>query len=648
MGIVAWICDKLGCYNDCEKEIDELSAEKDGIMHELSNCNSTLDSKARLLADCILSKTQLAEQLTNCQSQATTYQSQMKGLEDEKSFLEERIDYLTKPHPFDLEYPRTKMIYRNKRYVTDIYNQKVFLDYDLREFIYGDDYYMQYLHDEITSVYKPNTEEQDVRAVMAYICQNVVKYEFDSYLHGGVEDFWQFPEETYALGKGDSTMDYEEIYTKDGIKKVGDLKLGDVVLSYNFNEKKYEYKPIINIWDRGMKQINRVHLRNGQFVDVSEKHHFWMRTSQDKGMEYQKQDLCDVDLTRWWKRKTPIAKQIPYEIKDIEWLTEGLCFVIGHYVAEGSKSKSKSHIETSGYNSYLVTEQLEKNNIPFSEGQNGCGVPIVNILKSEFKEYLKTIKENSFDIHLPEELFHLPPNKLKALWDGMFSGDGHYPTNTLPNMKRDWCYSTSSEQLARDIQRIHLQLGTSLHIWKQMNHQGAGKQPIYRITHNPNSNFLQDFGYDSISEVSISWIEKLEEAHAMDFEVEDNHSFVFKNGIIGHQCEDGSILVASLLRTFVEPARVRVILGMYQQKYGHSWVEYHDGIEWKLLESTMPFKYTNQLESVINKPDYKKYYAFNDKFCWTICDDLSFGETLDNLMSEESRKAQHEMGQQVI
>jgi hypothetical protein len=215
-----------------------------------------------------------------------------------------------------LEYPRTKIIHRNKRYITNTYNERVFLDYDLREFIYGDDYYMQYLHDEITSVYKPNTEEQDVKAVMAYIAQNVVKYELDSYQHGGMEDFWQFPEESYCLGKAD--------------------------------------------------------------------------------------------------------------------------------------------------------------------------------------------------------------------------------------------------------------------------------------------------------------------------------------------CEDGSFLIASLLRTFVEPSRVRVILGMYQNKYGHSWVEYHDGNEWKLLESTMPFKYTSELQSVANLPDYKKYYMFNDKYTWVVDDSLSFGIVLDSIMDEESRKVQHGIGQQVI
>ena len=36
----------------------------------------------------------------------------------------------------------------------------------------------------------------------------------------------------------------EEIYTKEGIKRVGDLNLCDMVLSYNFNKKEFCYKKL--------------------------------------------------------------------------------------------------------------------------------------------------------------------------------------------------------------------------------------------------------------------------------------------------------------------------------------------------------------------------------------------------------------------
>ena len=385
-----------------------------------------------------------------------------------------------------------------------------------------------------------------------------VKYTGDDVTHKQVE-FWQDPEETVHTLKGDCVAEYEEIFVRAGIKSVGNLKVGDEVLSYDFDKKEFVYKPIVKIWDKGVLPIKRVHLRNGQHIDVTDNHHMAVRDNQ-KYSNYIKQDLKDVDLTRWWKRKIPIAVKIPYEIKDIEWLSEDLCIVVGHFLAEGWYSGS--HIGSSGYDLIEhIIPLLEKNDIPFSEYKNGCGVPCINFLASDFKEYLKRFKNNSFDIHLPEEIFHLPENKLEKLLYGAWLGDG--TTNLGVNQgNKEWVYSTSSEQFAGDIQRIGLILGRTFHIWKQEHHGGAGKHPIYRITYNPQSHFLKDHGYKDISEVSISYVEDFGEYQTYDFEVEDTHTFVFKNGIVSFQCEDMGILIKSLsLVAGVPDWRVKILAG---------------------------------------------------------------------------------------
>lgn len=368
-------------------------------------------------------------------------------------------------------------------------------------------------------------------------------YLADSANSGRKED-WNRPIETHNTKKGDCISNYEEIYTKDGIKKVGELKEGDIVLSYDFNKKGYCYKPLVKIWEKGELPIKRVHLRNGQYIDITDNHPLWVRTKQ-KDNKYEKKYLKDIDLTKWWKRKLPIAKKIPYEItKGInDWLDEDLMFVIGHYLAEGWKEKHK--VQSSGYEliEYIIPI-LERKEIPFTEYKNNSGVPCIRFLKSDFKEYLKTLKENSFDIHLPEHIFHQTKDKLKALLDGFYLGDGHNGNYKYPNYvsHKQEIYSTSSEQLARDIQRIGLQMGKTFHIWKQENHQGLGNKPIWRITYNTESYFLKDYGYKDISEVSISWIEDLGMTEMRDFEVKDTHTFIFKNGLISHQCEDYAIL----------------------------------------------------------------------------------------------------------
>jgi len=416
-----------------------------------------------------------------------------------------------------------------------------------------------------------------------YVAHEILKYVRSSIKYtSDVGENWQTAEETFDRKRGDCIAKWEEIITKDGIKSAEEIKVGDIVLSYDFNKKDYVYKPIINVWNKGIKDIKRVHFRNGQHIDVTEEHHMLVRQHQKKS-EYVKTDLKDVDLTRWWKRKVPIAIKIPYEVTAgiNVWLDEDLMFIIGHFLAEGWHGKD-GKVGTCGYeiNEYIIP-LLEKKDIPFTEGKNNSGVPTINFLKSDFKHYLRTLKNNSFDIHLPEHIFHQSENKLTALLNGFWLGDGH--NGNYPD-KRGWAsnkqevYSTSSQQLAEDIQRIGLHIGKTFHIWKQENHGGLGNEPIWRITYNPKSHFLKDFGYSKLSEVSISYIEDLGKHQTYDWEVEDTHNFFFKNGICTSQCEDGSILLLVLASIAGIPHnRIRLQWGKVVGG-GHAYIIYNDDI----------------------------------------------------------------------
>lgn len=444
----------------------------------------------------------------------------------------------------------------------------------------------------------------------------------------GQPEFWQHPEITHQMGRGDCVAEYERIHTKDGIKTATELKEGDLVLSYNFSSTGgYEYRPIVKKWDKGVLPVKRVHLRNGQHIDVTEDHKMLARTRQDKSV-YEECKLKDIDLTRWWKRKIPIAKKIPYEVVDIEWLDPDILFIIGHFLAEGWCAKD-GKVGTSGYDlPDKIIPGLEEYGIPFTEGTNGSGVPVVNFLTSDFKEYLKTLKSNSFDIHLPEEIFHLPHGKLQCLLDGFYLGDGHngnYPDKRGFKSNKQEVYSTSSERFARDLQRIGLHIGKTFHIWKQDNHGGAGKEPIYRVTHNPESHFLKDRGYSDMSEVSISYIEDIGEVQCYDWEVEQTHNFFFENGTCTHNCEDGAILLASLLRIAGIPAyRVKLCAGWVKSKKGiegHAYVIYlADDNKWYTLDwcywpdaSDFNFKKTSHEKN----SDYQEiWWTANDENTW--------------------------------
>ena len=375
-------------------------------------------------------------------------------------------------------------------------------------------------------------------------------------------EHWQELDEDYLYSgqiEGDCVAGYEEIFTDEGIKSINDLTVGSMVLSYDFENHQFCYRSIISIVEKGVMPLKRVFIKNGTYIDVTEDHPFWVSYSQSKRV-FKKQYLKDIDLTRWWKRRIPFAYDIPYISIDNNWLNEEICFIIGHYIAEGWAEKS--HVCTCGYDVHEhIIPKLISNGIPFGEGKNGNGVPIIRFKESKLKHYLKTIKDSSFDIHIPKELLRLPKNKLKCIVDGYFLGDGHngnyqhaydYITN------RANCYSTSSEKWAHDLQQILLQLGIPCHIYKQVNHQGVGNKPIWRMSYNPKAHFVKEKYYKNISDVGIKKVIDIEASNVRDFTVDGTHTFIFKNGIIGHNCDDFALACRQLCREKNIPSRLVV------------------------------------------------------------------------------------------
>jgi len=561
-----------------------------------------------------------------------------KPKKEKKPKEEKKEDYGNYgPDYWNNKWVQSPIIYEGRALRGEAYDMQI--DVDVKTFIKKNDEILKFIIEQYDLKKKTNNET-------ALACQkfvyNFLKYKFDEE-SSECPEFWEFPFEAIQFGVGDCVAYYEEIFTKEGIKQIGNLKIGDEILSYDFTNQKFCYKPITNIWEKGKLDICRVLFRNGQTIDVSENHPFWIRQTQ-KDSIYEKTYLKDIDLLKWWKRKTPIARKIPYNIKDIEWITEELCFVIGHFLAEGWHEK-EGKIRSSGYELLEnIIPILEKNDIPYSEYTNTSGVPCITFLKSEFKSFLRLFKEDSFKIHIPEVIFHLPENKLEALINGFYLGNGHYgnyPDKRGYASNKQEVLSTSSKKLAEDIQRMGLQLGKTYHIWKQVKHGGLGKKPIYRITYNPKSHFLKEYGYPNISEISIREYEKIGKIRMLDFEVQDTNSYVFKNGIIGHNCEDGAILIAALMINAGVPSfRVKVTAGSVladpnvapseDNIGGHGYAIYladrsdsERGLEWVILD----WCYLPDPDTPIEKKPLAKngghdnaykdvWFTFNDEYSW--------------------------------
>ena len=594
----------------CFKKIIKNFQESDNqqFLDTIDGLNKQLTEKENALQDCSEKRKSCEETLTNCRNNMEMYSNQVIDLQKTIENLNEQITSLQdelaiwkkEGNPDVAQAPN---IFKNNQSNVIPYFPKWRAHYWDNGFKYKEvemtpsKFYRLYT-DEMYQLVKKTIKNMDMKKDfdkvliklrdLAYSCM-VYKSDFGARDPQKLGELWKPGIIGFYEGIGDCVADYEEIWMADGTtKKIKDLQIGEMVLSYDLNKKEYVNKPIINIWDKGELPIKRVHFRNGNTIDITENHPMWVRKNSTGMPIYEKTYLSEVDLNTWYKRKVPSVIELPYIEKDIDWLNEDLCFVIGHFFAEGWVDKG-GKVGTCGYDIIDdIIPLLEKNNIPFTEGKNGNGVPVINFLKSDFKDYLRKLKKNSFHFTIPNELRTLPKNKLQKILDGHFLGDGHYRLGHKYELKQ---YSTSSDELKEYLCEISMKLGRPLYSYYQLNHQGAGHYPIWRLDDNPNSDFRKNRGYDKIGEVSISYIEELEPSRVLDFEVEDTHTFVFKNGIISHQCEDMTTLWVTFCFIAGIPAdRVFNCTGVLvknNKEGGHSFGIFlsNDG-KWKVMECT--------------------------------------------------------------
>jgi len=203
-------------------------------------------------------------------------------------------------------------------------------------------------------------------------------------------------------------------------------------------------------------------------------------------------------------------------------------------------------------------------------------------------------------------------------------------------------YNTSSTLLAKQLRFMHWVLGEPLYSWYQVNHQGAGKYPIWRLYAGQKGTYTREI-LDGVSKVPVKAIEYVGEERTYDITVADTHNFVLADsGLIVHNCEDSSFTLASaVLRLFEivgdfrpswlqrwcgDAPNCQVWLGfVYQggQYWGHAWVAFRNpkyafSRDWLILESTYESEVPMNLWIVWTEDIYIPVYMFNQQDSWRI------------------------------
>lgn len=369
-------------------------------------------------------------------------------------------------------------------------------------------------------------------------------------------DHWKIPTEFINDGGGDCLEENTDILIENGIKKIKDIKIGDLVLSYNYISKKYEYKKVVNKWNKGILEGNTIKLKNGHSIIATDEHRFFCRISEENRKSYKIKKLKDINLNYWCKRQIHCVHLLPEGNVGID---DNLAYIYGVYLAEGFADKKHVRIAQDKRDIRGKIEQALNNlDIPYSKSKRIIHA-YYSILKSEIRDKLRKLGSDSFDKQIPPEVLNWNKKSLAKLIEGMLDGDGTdrnkrwNPDNSL------WEFSTSSEQVAKMFNIICRKVYGNCWFYKQGNHQGVGTKPIYRLRYNPKGLSNKEI-FNGISTVSIKSLEKISNKHYYDIEVEDNHNFVLANsGIVSHNCEDFARFAIDVLVRVQKRKSVRFI-----------------------------------------------------------------------------------------
>jgi len=453
-------------------------------------------------------------------------------------------------------------------------------------------------------------------------------------------DFWQKASETLAVRVGDCLTGDTEIICRVNdqytVRKIGDLKdfHGVDVLSYNFDRGSFEFRPVKRWMDKGIRRVYEVKLANGARLYCTENHKFFRVTQSETGVK--EQYLGDFRPRNWTYGRLLGVRKIP-ALGTVDATADEL-YIEGQYVAEGWKESSKICI--SGGNVSKVKSILERLNVGYGEWKNNSGVMCVRVHSSELKERLAEMGSNAFEKCFLESRLSMSEEKIRALLEGYFDGDG---TKNLPKTlhkhgipiksSRRLVYSTSSDKLAEQLCFAHLVLGRPLHRWYQVEHRGAGRMPIWRLTENTCSTFNRPMNRlrrkrkfnatylindPDLSPIPIRSIQYVGEERVYDITVDVTHNFVLESGVIAHNCEDSSVAYCAVAgrildrgeRVYealgvVRDVRTRQILG------GHGWNYAKWKGKWHLIESTLdnpPSEYPE-----VEDPKYPAYSRMGRK-----------------------------------
>lgn len=273
------------------------------------------------------------------------------------------------------------------------------------------------------------------------------------------------PSRFYVLGARPSmgkalSLD-TDILTPNGWVKNKDIKLGDTVIGRDGKSTK-----VIGVYPQGITNNYTLTLKDGRKIDCCENHEWTVYSSRwDKERTFTTKELYNKLKCVRYKNRISLPKFTGDYGEEKKFVIPP--YVMGILIGDGCLTKGMYYCKPNNIIFNKVKSLLPQSDVHFwSDNKMVC---ITNFPQG--KKYIKDIGLNtqSYNKFIPQEYFHSSKKQREELFNGLMDTDG-YKFNT------GWEYSTTSKQLALDVQQLAWSLGYSAKIKMRMGKYKKGNQ----------------------------------------------------------------------------------------------------------------------------------------------------------------------------
>jgi site-specific DNA-cytosine methylase/intein/homing endonuclease len=369
------------------------------------------------------------------------------------------------------------------------------------------------------------------------------------------------------------------VLTREGLKEIKNVKIGDYVLSHDGM-----FHKVTNVMYQGLKKIYEIKAMNFDKIETTFNHKFYVRKknlkteysdkSFDEPIWLTIEDLYQMDekgnpnyknyyvgtainnnsiIPTWNGIDVPVNQYISKHINTLNMEDETLWYIVGRYLGDGwlvKNRKGKYRKSINGFKICCAKNELEdletkiggKFNYTISEDRTTYRLQFSNV---EFGNFLSLFGEKAIDKFIPGFVFDMPINLLKAMIQGYLDSDGSFIEDI-----DSYQITTISKKLAYGISHCinkvyHAPCGiykANVEKTKIIEDRIVNQHDFYLLRfketiHKQDKAFYEN-NYIWYPINSIKSLEKEEDVY--DISVEDSHSFIANNCIV-HNCQNFSM-----------------------------------------------------------------------------------------------------------